>query len=72
VSLDVVVVLGLVARLLVHMTRADVALDLGLLVHMTRADVALDLVLCILPLLVRHCSSFGISAPVSALSQLKT
>jgi hypothetical protein len=52
VSLDVVV-LVLVARLLVHMSRAD---------------VALDLVLCILPLLVRHCSSFGIFAPVSALS----
>src|SRR5215831_12985964 len=49
VSLDLVVGLGLVARLL-----AD----------MTRADVALDLVLCILPLLVRHCSSFGIPAPV--------
>jgi hypothetical protein len=37
---------------------------------MSRADVALDLVLCILPLLVRHCSSFGIFAPVSALSDL--
>jgi hypothetical protein len=37
---------------------------------MTGADVAFDLALFILPLLVRHCSSFGIFAPVPALSDL--
>jgi hypothetical protein len=55
VTLDVVVGLGLVARLVRHMTGADVAFDLALI---------------ILPLLVRHCSSLGIFAPVPALSDL--
>jgi hypothetical protein len=34
------------------------------------AAVSLDLGLLVLALLVRHCSSFGISTPVSALTSL--
>jgi hypothetical protein len=63
VSLDVVLgALGL--RLRVHRV-TNVRLDLGL----RMANVTLDLVLL---LLVRHCSSFGIFAPASALSYLQT
>src|SRR5579859_7268037 len=56
VRLDLVVGLGLVARLLVREMPA-VGLDLGLLV---------------LPLLVRHCSSFEFSTPEWALSSHQT
>src|SRR5205807_1089012 len=55
VRLDLVVVLGLVARLVVGRVPRRMGLDLRLLV---------------LALLVRHCSSFGISTPFGAVFSL--
>jgi hypothetical protein len=59
VTLDLVVAVGLLARLVVRAGTMDVTLDLGLLARLVvRAgtmDVALDLF--VLALLLRHCSS---------------
>jgi len=80
VGLDLVVVVRRQGRLVTVTAAApDVTLDLGLLVRrqgrlvtVTAAapHVTLDLGLLVLPLLVRHCSSFECFAPVVALSSL--